>query len=345
MAAGIEGCVWETLMNVLVQNVSELVPYTLQVIAQLLDALPPRAEGQHLPERYAQLIGPLLSAELRTERGNIPAIIRLLTACIRYDANAFTAHIEAIVDLATSLIAAKSLDHEGFNLAIAVAMHMPRETSDAVLSRIFVAGMQRLQHSKTPKVERAFAVFGAVVFLCRGVEYVAGMLEQVQAGLFQLFVRRLMLLAAPRVDGLVPRRTVLNAVTSLVACPQVQQTPPLFSECVLTGLKLVHFAVEAEVPEAGGSSLRRVVSASTLPQVASIEDATRLDNLAEAGGSNAFTPLTGAARPLADPVPTITSATGHFREVAKATLAAQPQLVEALRSSLPGDAFAAVCNL
>lgn len=93
---------------------SEYVPYVFQLFAALLEANPSR----NLTTYYMSLIQPILSPELWASKGNIPALVRLLSSMMTRGASqiAETNQLESILAIFQSLITTKANEVYGFEL-------------------------------------------------------------------------------------------------------------------------------------------------------------------------------------------------------------------------------------
>ena len=64
--------------NILQQGVDEFMPYVFQLLAALFEKEP----SKPLPQQFSPLISPVLGPTLWEQRGNVPALVRLLSAII-----------------------------------------------------------------------------------------------------------------------------------------------------------------------------------------------------------------------------------------------------------------------
>lgn len=102
---------------------SEFIPYIFQILAQLLELHAPT----DLPSEYQQLLGPLLSASLWEQRGNVPALARIWKALLMRGASIVVANnqIPGLLGIFQRLIASKNNDVYGFEILQALYEFVP----------------------------------------------------------------------------------------------------------------------------------------------------------------------------------------------------------------------------
>lgn len=108
---------------ILAQDITEFIPYIFQILAQLLELHAPN----DLPNEYQALLGPLLSAQLWEQRGNVPALARLWKALLMRGASMIVANgqIEALLGIFQRLIGSKINDIYAFELVQAMYEFVP----------------------------------------------------------------------------------------------------------------------------------------------------------------------------------------------------------------------------
>lgn len=90
------------------------MPYVFQLFAALLEANP----SGTLPEYYQSLISPLLSPELWVSKGNVPALVRLLSSIIARGAAdiARNNQLERLLAIFSQLVSTRTNEVFGFEL-------------------------------------------------------------------------------------------------------------------------------------------------------------------------------------------------------------------------------------
>lgn len=99
------------------------MPYVFQLFAALLEANP----SATLPEYYQSLIAPILMPVMWESKGNVPALVRLLSAVIPRGAQFIVQNnqIEPILGIFQKLLSTKANESHGFDLLEAVVGSFP----------------------------------------------------------------------------------------------------------------------------------------------------------------------------------------------------------------------------
>lgn len=102
---------------------SEFIPYIFQILAQLLEL----HHKDKLPSEYQALLGPLLSASLWEQRGNVPALVRIWKALLVRGAPvvASSGQVQGLLGIFQRLIGSKINDVYAFELVQAMYETMP----------------------------------------------------------------------------------------------------------------------------------------------------------------------------------------------------------------------------
>jgi exportin-2 (importin alpha re-exporter) len=118
----------KTLFNpftdVLRNGVEEFTPYVFQLLAAIVEAEPDKP----LPDMLQPLIAPILAPALWEQRGNVPALVRMLSALIIRSAADMQAsgQIENVLGIFQKLIASRNYESYAFELLeIAIANFSP----------------------------------------------------------------------------------------------------------------------------------------------------------------------------------------------------------------------------
>ena len=102
---------------------TEFIPYIFQLFAALLEA---SASGP-LSDYYKNLISPILTPALWAPKGNVPALVRLLTSIISRGSSVIAQNnqIETVLGIFQSLASTKINETYGFELLEAVVANFP----------------------------------------------------------------------------------------------------------------------------------------------------------------------------------------------------------------------------
>ena len=178
-----EQMLYEPFAALLQQDVQEFMPYVFQLFAALLEANP----SASLSEYYTSLIQPIIMPSLWESKGNVPALVRLLSSIIPRGAAEIAANnqLEPILGIFQRLIAAKATDSYAFDLVETVIATFPVATLQPYFVPMLNMMLTRLQHSRTDSLCLRFVKF--YHFLSArdkdglGADFVIGIAEQVQA--------------------------------------------------------------------------------------------------------------------------------------------------------------------
>ncbi|KOS18488.1 Importin alpha re-exporter [Escovopsis weberi] len=156
-AALIQQKLWEPSHQILIEDVTEFMPYIFQILAQLLESSPDNA----VLDSYKGLIGPLLNPPLWESRGNVPACTRLLSAIISRFSQTIVAEnqLEAILGIFQKLLGGKKSELNAFDILDSVVKAIEPSTLapyfDTILRLIFT----KLQSSPADSFKLRFARF------------------------------------------------------------------------------------------------------------------------------------------------------------------------------------------
>ena len=143
--------------DILQSGVEEFTPYVFQLFAVLLEA---NTAGS-LPDAYKGLIGPLLTPALWEQRGNIPALVRLLSSIIPRGVDEILKNnrLEPILGIFQLLIASKINDIHGFDLIEVILSTVPASALQNYYTQILSLMLTRLSNSKTESFTIRFVRF------------------------------------------------------------------------------------------------------------------------------------------------------------------------------------------
>ncbi|CAD6568832.1 MAG: importin-alpha export receptor [Tremellales sp. Tagirdzhanova-0007] len=169
---------------ILTQDVTEFIPYIFQILAQLLELHSPT----ELPSEYQALLGPLLSAALWEQRGNVPALARIWKALLMRGAAiiASNGQVEGLLGIFQRLVSSKINDIYAYELLQALYEFQPLPTMQPFSQTVFMLLLNRLQSKPSSQFSQCFVYF--VTFLSAienvGPDFVISILDGVQPGLF-----------------------------------------------------------------------------------------------------------------------------------------------------------------
>lgn len=327
-AAAIEGVIWQQLFEILSKDVVEFVPYSLQIMGQLLDA---RAPQDPIPEHYQSLIAPLLGPEMYQQPGTIPAAVRLVTAVIRKDAFYLERNnlIDNLLQVFNTLLFLKKHDHDALNIMIALVMALPFDHLGRYINQVYIALFKRLQTGNTPKYTRCLILFFSVIIIHHGVERVVTAVNGIQQGMFWMYLNNIWLKNMQKVIGKVERACCVVAL-AMLCCESstLQAEVRVWSEAVCACLRMIHWEAERDDHK------------SFTPKFLQFGDLK--DSVGDGGFVNAFCPLTCAVAAPVNPCPQVQDANAYFKQRISALVHNNPQFDAILRQGLPQDLYALI---
>ncbi|KAF8511326.1 CAS/CSE protein [Gautieria morchelliformis] len=190
-----EGVLHGVCTVILQQDIEQFVPYTFQLLSQLLELHPPSTPGlvtaTPLPAGYRALLPLLLTPAPWSQKGSIPGLVRFIRASLARDAAEIVTagQIGAVLAVAQQrLIPSRINDGWGFELLEGVVQNIPYAQLSPYFPAVVMSLLTRLQANKTDKFANLFVCFLLYTLAIRvdGVtpDYVVGVVEAAQAGLW-----------------------------------------------------------------------------------------------------------------------------------------------------------------
>ncbi|GMT25507.1 hypothetical protein PFISCL1PPCAC_16804, partial [Pristionchus fissidentatus] len=241
---GIDRPLFPLLETILAQDMADLIPYALQIIALLLSECHSRGATT---DAYLAFLPFLLKEELWAKTANVPAALVVLEAFLRvHPTTVMQTHGPILMQHYGRLIATKSLDHYGFALANAILPHVEHMTTvENPLPTILNNMFRRVQFSKTPKFIKAFVVFFFRFCVVRGAQNVAAALETIQTGMFRMVVEKVI---GPEMEKLADVTTHVEKRICAIGLAEMMESAiavlgDLFGPLSEAGVKLCEGAV------------------------------------------------------------------------------------------------------
>lgn len=178
----LEGKLYNPFADILAEDVAEFVPYVFQLFAALLEANP----SGTLTDYYKALIPAIITPSLWGVKGNVPALVRLLSAIVPRGASDIVQNnqVEPILGIFQKLVSTKVQENHGFDLLEAVVGALPAENLKPYFVDIIRIILNRLSNSKTETFTLRFVRFYHFVSARDdkglGPDYFIGVSDQVQ---------------------------------------------------------------------------------------------------------------------------------------------------------------------
>ena len=212
-----ESALFEIFTQILVQDVTEFIPYVFQIMSLLLELHDPP-----IPETYMNLFPHLLTPVLWERPGNIPPLVRLLQAFISKGGKKIgeSGELVKVLGVFQKLIASKANDHQGFYLLNTMVEHVKSQAMEPYLKQIFNLLFQRLMRSKTVKFVRGILVFFAVYITHYSADSFQKLIDSIQPSMFGMVVQKIVVSDLQKVLGQTERKLCSVGYTKLLTtCP------------------------------------------------------------------------------------------------------------------------------
>lgn len=144
-------------LSILSGGVEEFIPYVFQLMAALLEAEP----SKPLPSQYQPLIAPIIAPALWEQRGNVPALVRLLSAIIARAQEQLISgnQVEHVLGIFQKLVSTKVYESYGFDLLENVISNFPPPALEQYWVHILNIMLSRLQNKQTQTFTSRFIRF------------------------------------------------------------------------------------------------------------------------------------------------------------------------------------------
>ena len=137
------GALFPCFIAILQENVEEFMPYVFQLLAALLEAEPDKP----LPPAFQPMVAPIIAPLIWESRGNIPALVRVLSATIPRAAQEMVKNnqLEGILGIFQKLVSTKVFEGYGFDLLEAVIQTFPAASLEPYWIHLITIMLTRLQ--------------------------------------------------------------------------------------------------------------------------------------------------------------------------------------------------------
>jgi len=177
-----EQALYTPFAAILQMDVAEFSPYVFQLFAALLEANP----SGSLPEYYQGLVAPVLVPSLWESKGNVPALVRLLSSIIPRGSNIIVQNnqVEPILGIFQKLVSTKTNEIYGFDLLEALVGAVPASAIQPYFVPMMQIMLTRLQNSRTDNFALRFVHFFHFVSARDtdglGADFFIGVTDQIQ---------------------------------------------------------------------------------------------------------------------------------------------------------------------
>ena len=148
---------YNPFLTILSNGVEEFMPYVFQLMAALMEEQP----SKPLPTIYHQMVAPVLSPSLWEQRGNVPALARLLAAIItRASQEMIQAdQLGSVLGIFQKLLSTKVYEGHAFELIETVISVFPQTALEPYWVTVLSLLMTRLSNKATTAFQLRFVRF------------------------------------------------------------------------------------------------------------------------------------------------------------------------------------------
>ncbi|KAL2785466.1 CAS/CSE protein [Aspergillus keveii] len=215
----LEQALYPPFSAILQGDVQEFVPYIFQLFAALLEANP----SGTLPPLYQGLIAPILAPQVWESKGNIPALVRLLSSIISRGSQHILENNQLINTLGIfqKLLSSKTNESYGFDLLETVVENFPPATLEPYFGDIMQVILTRLQNHKTESLSLRFVRF--YHFLCANdgkgysADFLVQIINKIQDSLYVQLYLNIILPDSQKLARPLDRKTAVLSLTKTLA--------------------------------------------------------------------------------------------------------------------------------
>ena len=213
---------YQPFTNVLSKGVEEFMPYIFQLLAALFEKEP----GKPLPQNFAPLIAPVLQPPLWEQRGNIPALARLLSAIVPRAAEDLirNGQLENVLGLFQKLISTKANEGYGFELLETCIVSFPPSSIEPFWPDLIRLMMTRLNGKNVvsfiPRFIRFYYSFASRDDKGLGADVFVRESDKVQNDVFRSLYTQIILPKTQEIQRPIDKKIAVIALTKTLADSQ-----------------------------------------------------------------------------------------------------------------------------
>ena len=180
----LENTLYHPFASILQNDVQDFIPYVFQLFAALLEANP----SGTLPDYYKDIIPGILKADPWLSKGNVPALVRLLTSMLNRAASQFVSsnQIEPVLGIFRTLFQSKTNEVQAFELLENILWNFPPSAMENYYVPIMQIIMTKLQNSQSETLKtrfvRLYHFISASTEAGLGADFFVKVVEQIQEG-------------------------------------------------------------------------------------------------------------------------------------------------------------------
>lgn len=284
--------------QILTQDVSELMSYVFQIMAQLLEAS--AKANRPLPQSYVPIFSALLAPVLWRDKGYQVVLVRLLNAFLRLNVigSGDKQSLEGLLGVFQKLMATNSTESQALKLLTSIVMFVESSMYTEHLKTIFEIIFRKYQSKKSNVQSKiSFCVFLSLLITKVGLSPIEQLLENMFQGLFMQTVSQLFLPNLEKIhDSTQVKSVVIGAAHILTE-----------SEGFFNGP-----AAKVDVGKQLFAKVILIVSDAYKAGISDEDVQETLASLEEGGYSSGFVKLTYSREPKLDPFSSVVDCEVYF---------------------------------
>nr|KYP54627.1 Exportin-2 [Cajanus cajan] len=198
---------------ILANDVTEFLPYTFQLLAQLVELNRPP-----IPPIYMQIFEILLSPDSWKRASNVPALVRLLQAFLQKAPNEISQgdRLTKVLGIFDTLIQSSSTSEQGFYVLNTVIESLEYNAIKPYISHIWAALFRELQKKRTVKLIKSLLIFMSLFLIKHGSANVVDTMNSVQPDIFIVILNQFWIPNLKLITGAIELKLTAVASTRLI---------------------------------------------------------------------------------------------------------------------------------
>ncbi|KAJ6729602.1 EXPORTIN-2 [Salix viminalis] len=208
-----ETSLFPILQEILGNDVTEFLPYTFQLLAQLVELNRPP-----ISDIYMEIFKLLLSPDSWTRNSNVPALVRLLQAFLEKAPEKLNQEerLAQVLGIFNRLVSVPSTDEQGFFVLNTVIENLDYGAISPYVGHIWNALFTRLQSKRTVKYIKSLLIFMSLFLVKHGFANLVNSMNSVQAGIFSVILEQFWIPNLKLITGPIEVKLVSVASTRLI---------------------------------------------------------------------------------------------------------------------------------
>ncbi|XP_010518325.1 PREDICTED: exportin-2-like [Camelina sativa] len=280
LISAFETSLFPSLQMILVNDITEFLPYAFQLLAQLVELnRPPLAPS------YMHIFLLLLSPESWKRSGNVPALVRLLQAFLQKASHEVTQEnrLSQVLGIFEKLVASPSTDEQGFYILNTIIENLDYSVVAPYMKGVWGALFTRLQNKKTVKFQKSLVIFMSLFLVKHGQAYLVETMNTVQPNILTAILEHFWIPNLKLIMGTIEVKLAAVAATRLIC-----ETPAL---------------LDPSAAKLWGKMLDSIVTLVSRPEQERVLDEPEMPEISEnIGYTAAFVNLHNAGKKEEDPL-------------------------------------------